>query len=189
MAPAPEIPRPSPPAIEVDPGRDPVPFTALSARSRALVVGISAVLIIESAALHLLILRRWPWVSLVLALANLWTIWWFVQDYRAVADLPILAGESDVVVRLGKRLTGTVPYAAINAANRPTWQQIPESGRAGYIKLSGWDDPNVLLELSAPAGFRGPFGIEKRGSLVGLRLDEPDEFVRLVRERMSERRI
>lgn len=166
-----------------------LPFSALSARSKTFVVAISFVLVIESAALHALLLKRWPALSLVLVLLNAWTVWWFARDYQAVAKEPTLVRESDVLVRLGRRLQGRVGYELVDSIVRPTWQQIPANGSPGYVKLSGTDDPNVLLHLSQSVAFHGPFGIQKRGQTVGLRLDDPERFVNVVTERLAARRM
>lgn len=164
-----------------------VPFSALSARSQTFIVAMTLVLAVESVALHALLLKRWPAVSIVLVALNVWTVWWFVQDYRAVAAEPTLVRESDLLLRLGRRMQGRVGYDVVDSVVRPTWQQIPATGSPGYVKLSGTDDPNVLLRLSQPVPFQGPFGIHKRGHTVGLRLDDPDGFVKVVSERVSAR--
>jgi hypothetical protein len=43
--------------------------------------------------------------------------------------------------------------------------------------LSGPASPNVLLTFARPVEFRGPAGIRKSFTRVGLRLDQPADFL------------
>ena len=155
-------------------------FQISGVRSKSVVVGFGLAILVESIALHLMLYRRWPIGSLVLLALNVWTIWWLVRDYRALQRLPLVVRDGDVLVRMGRRFSGSVPFASIEDVFRPTWQQVPEVGAAGYLRLGS--DPNVMLRLGGPVTFTGPFGIRKQATLIGLQLDEADEFIRTVRE-------
>jgi hypothetical protein len=169
--------------------RDSVAFSSLTARSLNFVVGVSIVLVVESLALHALLLKRWPLLSLVLAVLNAWTIWWLARDYRAVATEPTLVRKSDLYLRLGRRIRGVVPLTDVREVIRPTWQQIPSVATGDYIKMSGADDPNVLVKVANRVTFEGAFGIRRQGMVIGLRLDDPDGFTKLVNERLVTSRI
>lgn len=67
----------------------------------------------------------------------------------------------------------------------PTWQEVPEEGTAGFMRLAVGDDPNVLLRLEPPVSVRLAFGLRKNAGLIGLRLDEPQRFVAAVKARLS----
>jgi len=164
---------------------DSIAFTSLGARSKSLVWGISIVLVVESVALHALLLKRWPWFSAVLVAFNAYTIWWLARGYRAVAELPTLVKESGVVLRVGHRALAEVPYGVIARLSRPSWQEIPGVQTPGYLKLSGSDDPNVLIHFTEPVWFRMMFGIRKSAQIVGLRLDAADGFVQVVSGRLN----
>ena len=69
-----------------------VAFSALSARSKPLVIGISIAIFVESLAVHMLIVQRFPWLALILWLTNVYTIWWLVRDYRMVIYALMLIG-------------------------------------------------------------------------------------------------
>ena len=162
-----------------------VAFSALNARSKPLVVGFSIVIVVESLAVHLLIVQRYPWLAVLLWLTNAFTIWWLVRDYRMVESRPTLLRGDNAFVGIGKRLRGAIPYTMMESVLQPTWQERPGPATAEYVKLSGTGDPNVLIRLREPYTFVGPMGVRKSGRLIGLKLDDPDGFVRAVRERMT----
>ena len=81
--------------------RGDVSFSALSARSKPLVIGMSLAIVVESLAVHVLIVQRFPWLALVLWLTNVYTIWWLVRDYQAVQARPTLLRHDDVYVGIG----------------------------------------------------------------------------------------
>ena len=162
-----------------------VAFSALSARSKPLVIGASIAIVVETFVVHLLIVQRFPWLAVFLWLTNVYTIWWLVRDYRMVESRPTVLRRDDAFVGIGKRLRGAIPYAIMESVSRPSWQERPGPTTPEYVKLSGTGDPNVLLRLREPYSFIGPMGIRKSGRLIGLKLDDPDGFVRAVKERMT----
>lgn len=164
---------------------DDVAFSALSARSKPLVIGASIVIVVESLAVHMLIVRRYPWLAVLLWLTNAFTIWWLVSDYRIVESRPTVLRRDHAVVGIGKRLRGAIPYTMMEAVLQPTWQERPGPTTPEYVRLSGMGDPNVLLRLREPFSFIGPMGVRKSGRLIGLKLDDPDGFVRAVRQRVT----
>jgi hypothetical protein len=162
-----------------------VSFSALSARSKPLVIGVSIAIVVESLAVHVLIVQRYPWLALILWLTNIYTIWWLVRDYRMVESRPTLLRQDDAIVGIGKRLRGAVPYAIMESVLQPSWQERPGPTTPEYVKLSGTGDPNVLIRLREPYTFIGPMGIRKSGRLIGLEIDDPGGFVRAVNAKIA----
>ncbi|HEY2292312.1 MAG TPA: hypothetical protein VGM86_16560 [Thermoanaerobaculia bacterium] len=119
-------------------------FTLESARSLPITGALCGVIAVETAALHLLLMFRHPWLAWTLTALSLWTIVWLIGDYRAIGARPVVLAK----------------------------------GSPGYLKLSGPGSPNVLLTFVRPVEFTGPAGIRKSFTRVGLRLDQPAEFLR-----------
>jgi hypothetical protein len=150
-------------------------FPTAPALSRPLVLGITIAVCAESVGAHALIYRRSPLASLVVLVLNIATIWWLVREARAPSGVAI-EGEQ-LVVRHGRSVTMHIPLAQVQAVRAASWQSVPQQGTAGYLPLVGGDDPNVLLELQPPFSARLTFGIRKTVSLLGLRLEEPGQFI------------
>ncbi|HET9211726.1 MAG TPA: hypothetical protein VFR03_15065 [Thermoanaerobaculia bacterium] len=153
-------------------------FTMESARSLPLTGALCAVIAIETAALHLLLWSRHPWIAWTLTALSLWTVVWLIGDYRAIGARPVVLESDFLLVRLGRRFQARVPLSEIARAEAPSWRDVPPKGSPGYLKLSGPGSPNVLLTFVRPVEFRGPAGIRKSFTRVGLRLDQPGDFLR-----------
>jgi hypothetical protein len=65
-------------------------FTMESARSLPLTGALCGVIAIETAALHLLLVSRHPWVAWSLTALSLWTAVWLLRDYRAIGARPLV---------------------------------------------------------------------------------------------------
>jgi hypothetical protein len=144
-----------------------VAFSALSARSKPLVIGISIAILVESLVVHVLIVQRFPWLAVILWLTNVYTIWWLVRDYRMVESRPTVLRRDVAFVGVGKRLRGEIPYAIMESVLQPSWQERPGPTTPEYVKLAGPGDPNVVIRLREPYTFVGPMGIRKSGRLIG----------------------
>jgi hypothetical protein len=153
-------------------------FTQESARSLPLTGALCAVIAVETAALHLLLRLRHPWLAWTLTALSLWTIVWLIGDYRAIGARPVVLEPEALLVRLGRRFQARVPLSEIAKAEAPSWRDVPAKGSPGYLKLSGPGSPNVLLTFVRPVEFTGPAGIRRSFTRVGLRLDQPAEFLR-----------
>jgi hypothetical protein len=153
-------------------------FGVESARSLPFTAAFCGVVAIETAALHLLLMSRHPWIAWTLTALSLWTVVWLIGDYRAIAARPLVLGPDGLLVRLGRRFQARVPLSEIARAETPGWRDVPPKGSPGYLKLSGFGSPNVLLTFVRPVEFTGPAGIRKSFTRVGLRLDRPADFLR-----------
>lgn len=153
-------------------------FTMESARSLPLTGALCGVIAIETAALHLLLWTRHPWLAWTLTTLSLWTVVWLIRDYRAIGARPVVLEADALLVRLGRRFQAKVPLNEIARAEAPSWQDVPAKGSPGYLKLSGPASPNVLLTFGRAVEFSGSAGIRKSFTRVGLRLDQPAELLR-----------
>jgi hypothetical protein len=157
-----------------------VAFFMRGARSKGLLVGISIALVVESVAVHALVYRRWPFVSLALALLNVASIWWLAAEYRAVGEVATTVADDAIRVRYGRRIRADIPLDALREVRIATWKDVPTTSVRGYLKLSGGDDPNVLLMLDPPVRVALLPGIAREVRQLVLRMDQPDRFVEAV---------
>lgn len=162
-------------------------FTQRGARSPMLVWGLGLALVVESVAVHALLGRRWPVVDLVLVVFNIATVWWLVRHQRAVGDRPVEVGEAGILVQHGTMVRVMVPWAQVARVTRPEWKDQPTDVTPGFLKLSGGDDPNVLVQVEPPVAVALALGLTRQVRVLGLRLDDAPGFVSAV-ERVGPRR-
>jgi hypothetical protein len=158
----------------------PTAFTYRSARSGALVAGIGAVIVIETAALHLLLRVHHPLAAWLLTVTSVSALVWIVSDYVALGRSALLLERDDVHLRIGRRYDVRLPRARIERAIRPTFRDLPTPGTnqgRDYVNMTKPATPNVLLLLREPTDVRLPAGMRRTVSRVALHLDDPDAFV------------
>ncbi|HEY0554190.1 MAG TPA: hypothetical protein VGG20_07980 [Thermoanaerobaculia bacterium] len=100
-------------------------FSVESARSLPFTAAICGVIAIETAALHLLLWPRHPWIAWTLTALSLWTVGWLIGDYRAIGARPVVLGDDALLVRLGRRFQARVPLGEIERAEYPSWRDVP----------------------------------------------------------------
>src|SRR4051794_14872178 len=120
-------------------------FTYRAARSGALVAGFALVIGVETLVLHLWLMTRHPVFAWVLTSASVATIAWLVADYRALGRGAVHIAGSTLELRIGRRISASVPLATIAAVTRPTWRDVPAPGTPaaeGYVNLMRPASPN-----------------------------------------------
>jgi hypothetical protein len=155
-------------------------FTQHAARSRGLVIGLGAVLLAESVAVHAFLLGRAWWVHALLLVANLSTLGFLLAHDRAVGSRPAVVSDAGIELPHGLLVRVSMPWAAVARVTRPAWNDVPGEASRGFLKISGFDDPNVLLHLNHPVAASLGMGITRAVTTIGLRLDDPEAFVRAV---------
>jgi hypothetical protein len=159
-------------------------FTQQGARARGLVVGLSLMLLVESVAIHAFLLGK-PWyIHALLLAANASTIWFLVAHDRAIGTRPVLVDDAGIEVRHGMLISATVPWAKVGAVTTPSWKELPAEVARGYVKASGFDDPNVLVTLREPVRVRLAPGVGVQARVIGLRLDDPKGFLQSASARL-----
>lgn len=166
-------------------GRDeisaPRRFPGAPVMSRPLMLGLILAILAESVAVHALVYARWPIASVALLVLNLATIWWLYREGTAGSCTTV--GDEAIEVRHGRSTRADIPYASLQGVRVPSWQDVPLAGTAGYLTLSGGDDPNVLLRCQPSAKVHLAMGLRRSVSTLGLRLEAPHDFVAAVRGR------
>lgn len=152
-------------------------FTQHAARSRGLVVGIAIMLLAESVAIHAFLLDQPWWVHALLLAANGSTIWFLWAHDRAIGAHPVVVDDGGIRVRHGLIISAEIPRGAIVSVTRPTWKELPGEVASGYVKASGFDDPNVLITMRDPVRVNLGLGIRRSARVIGLRVDDADNFV------------
>ena len=161
-------------------------FSYRSARSPSLTIGISLALLIETVALHALLIGPHPWLAWIMTASTLSVIAWLAGHYRAMGRGSVQVSADAVDIRVGKRPPIVVQRAHIASVMRPTFRDLPQAGSnagADYLNLMKPAPPNVLLTLQSPTTISvGPF--RRAAKRIALHLDDPEGFIGLVRPRV-----
>lgn len=158
-------------------------FRMRSARSPSLSVGFSAAIAVETLGLHLWLTARHPHLAWTLTALSASSIAWLAGDFMALGRGFVDVTPDSIELRAGWRATARIPRSSIATVIRPSWRDLPAGGEPGardYINAVKPGEPNVLLTLSSATPVRLMGAVRRDAIKLGLRLDEPDAFIRAV---------
>lgn len=125
--------------------------------------------LVEMIALDFLVRLRHPHAANVVLAVDLFAAVWLIGLARAVQLRPILVDGSVLRLRLGVQWTADVPIDRITQIEY-TRIKAPPKRTPGYLRMA--PHPNTMLSLREPIVARGPYGIERAVSRIGLSLDD-----------------
>ena len=155
-------------------------YTMRGARSGAIFVAIGMMVVVETLALHLLLMTRHPIWAWLLTVSSLSVLVWLVGDYWAMGDCALRVDMDTLEGRIGRRAALSVPRSKVAAAIRPEWRDLEGLGK-GYLDATRPAAPNVLVSFREPTVVK-VFGSGRRFEKLGLRLDDPEGFVAAMAE-------
>ncbi len=141
----------------------------------ALTCALLVIILIETAAVHLLVARAYPGAAWLLSAFSLYSLLFFVADTVALVKRPLLIDQSRVLLRLGLRWQGSFPISEIDRVGPVS--EAPPKNRA---TLNGCflSTPNLLITLRQPIPITGPFGLRRSVRRIVLSIDDRDAFIR-----------
>ena len=141
----------------------------------ALMCALLAIILIETAAIHLLVSRSYPGAAWLLTAISLYSLLFLVADTVALVKRPLLIDQSRVLLRLGLRWQGSFPISEVDRVVTVT--EAPPKNRA---TLNGCflSTPNLLITCCKPIPIAGPFGIKREVQRIALFTDDRDAFIR-----------
>ena len=158
-------------------------FTYRTARSGGLVFGLSMAIVVETIALHALLMRRHPIAAWLLTASSLYVIWWLISDYRAMGSGTLRVGAT-LDLDIGRRASVSFPSAQVASVTRPTWRERPKRA-PDYLNATKPAEPNVLIVTTEPVRARLTGGVHRSVTRIGLHVDEPEAFVAAVERARS----
>lgn len=128
------------------------------------------VLIVETFALHMIVMRWSVLIAWILTVLSLYSALWLVGDYHAIRVHPIIITPERLYLRTGLRWRADIPMenvegVEIGSAKNP---KAPDYLRASIL----W--PRATLILKTPVEIHGLFGRKKKASRIGLSVDDPE---------------
>ena len=143
-----------------------------------LIIGGMIAVVIETAAVHLLV-RLWsPLAAWILTGLSVYAAIWLIGDFHAVRLRPVLVGDGRLELRLGLRWTASIPIESIRSvAAAPSDEARPDE----YLKAVLLGAPNRRIELSEPVRADGAYGYTRRVRTIDLQIDDAARFDRTLR--------
>jgi hypothetical protein len=160
---------------------------------RAIVPVVIVTSPVELLVVHLLAqaLSPWGWLKWALLALGVYAIFWLLGLYASLVALPHRLERTGLRLRQGVFAEGFVPYGEIEDVER-TSRMAPTFGDglshvteedALYLTTGGKTD--VALRMRAPRSVRGFLKETEPASRIHLAADEPDRFVRELRQRIE----
>lgn len=152
-------------------------FSHQKARSRPLLVILAVLVILETTTIHFILRNYSPLLAVSLSVLSLSALGWLAADYMALGKSLSSITESDLVLRVGKRVSTTIPLDAVQSVDVPTWRDIPSEPDKFYLNATKPAEPNVLIRFRTPISLRLLGSIPKKVKRLALCVDEPEKFL------------
>lgn len=156
----------------------PAGSAAFSVHRKTGIAGVVAVLatvvVLEAAAVHLLVLQWSTTAAWVLLALNAWAVVWCLGDLRALAWRPMLLTDTHLLFRVGLRWEACIPLEAIERI-----EAVPprDLSTAGGLCATVWGRPTVRMLLRRSVEFTGLYGARKVTDEVWFQVDDLLDFV------------
>lgn len=137
----------------------------------AIVFALLIVVVAETIPIHILVTRWSSTAAWVLTVLSLYSMFWFLADWRATRLRPHLLDEDALQIRTGLRWSVRVPRERIAALHT---KLPPGAGHSLRAALPGGNP--LWIELTEPVTAQGPYGIEKRARWISVSVDDPARF-------------
>jgi len=134
--------------------------------------------LVEMIALDFLIRVRSPHVANIVLAVDLFAALWLIGFARAVQMRPILVDSETLHLRMGLQWTLDVPRANI-ASMEFGRIKAPPKRTPGYLRMA--PQPNAMLTLRQPLTAKGPYGMRREVTRVGLAIDQLADFERALK--------
>ena len=152
-------------------------FSLTKARSAPLTAVLSLLLVVETVALHLLLVGRYPIVAWLLTTASVASLVWLWRDYRALGVSAIEVHPGRVEMTIGNRLTAVVSRDRISEVVIPSWRDAkPGSKGNRYVDATAPATPNVRIVFREATDVCILGIIHRPVRYLGLCIDDPDRF-------------
>lgn len=167
---------------------EPLEFSYRGARSGAITIAITAVIVIESVAVHFAIAARNRPLAWALTLTSVLAIVWLVRDYLALGRGLVRLGDDTVQLMIGRRFNIPISLGDIERALKPSFRDLPTPGTnegRDYLNLTKPASPNVLIVLAGPQKVHVAAGIHRKVKRIGLKLDDSTAFLIALEQRRA----
>ncbi|MGG3467064.1 beta-carotene 15,15'-monooxygenase [Neobacillus pocheonensis] len=143
--------------------------------------------ILEMAGLHWLFHEKSVILSITLIVINIYSVIFFVGNIQAVRNNPLVVTEEKLYISLGLLKRMEIKWSDIeDVIDAPEYLQQKRSKQTIEFIARDFEEvhPDVILKLKQPVEATLIMGIKKEYSQVAIRVDEPNRFKEVLKEKM-----
>jgi hypothetical protein len=137
-----------------------------------ILVVMIALLCIETAALHIMVLHWSRIAAIILTGLSIYSLLWLIGDFHAIRLQPVLVTQDNIELRIGIRWKATILISSVASVDAGSG---PPRNTKGYVRASVLG-ARVVLSLNQPVTVKGLFGMQRIVSKIGLSVDDVDGF-------------
>ena len=168
----------------------PAGATAFPAHRRSghagLVFAVCVASVVEGVGVHLLA-ARWSHVAAwILTALSAYGAVWMVGDLQAVRLRPTLVSADGLHVRVGLRWEVFVAWSEIESLEPRGRAPFPRRA-PGHLRATPVGEPDFIVTLRHPTRVRGPYGITRTVTTLGIAADDPRAFAAAAHEHLAGR--
>lgn len=152
----------------------------------SLLIALGLVLGLETAIAHYLLAGWSVTAAWVMTGLSLYALVWMIGDYRALVSRCIVVTPTHLDLCLGIRWDAMIPLSSI-AEVRQIGRHETEF-RQNALVATVLAQPTVLVTLREPVEAIGMYGIRRGVRDIHLSPDEPEQFIRVIHDALSNRR-
>ena len=136
---------------------------------------LAAVIVFEGIPMHFL-LQHWNHAAAYIYTGfDVYALFWVIALGRSLQLRPVLIGEQSVLLHAG--LVWQIEFKRENIkAMNPLAGDAPRRKEPGYLSMVAINDPQWLIELNEPVAARGPYGLRRTVTKIGVAVDDPSSF-------------
>ena len=141
-----------------------------------------ALVVVESALLHLVVGIWTQTGAWILTSINVYTLLWMVGHFQAARLQPVIVDDRYIHLRTGLVWRGQTPLSQIAEIRKPTQA---DSKAPGFVNVSLLGDPDLIVVLKEADKLESLFARKKEVEIIGVNLDDPEAFLMDVRNRLE----
>jgi hypothetical protein len=136
---------------------------------------VGAVIVFEGIPMHFL-LQHWNHTAAYIYTAfDVYAMLWAVALHRSLHLRPVLIGEQSILLQAGLVWRIEVTHHNLKTMNHLAGQ-APGRREPGYLSMVAMNDPQWLIELKEPVTARGPYGVRRTVTKIGIAVDNSESF-------------
>ena len=136
----------------------------------ALLCALAPITLVESVVVDLIVRVNHHAAANVLLALDLFAVVWLLGLARSVQLRPVVVTPDKIHVRNGMQWRIDIPRPAI-AGIEFGKMPAPDKRAPGYLRVAP-GNPNAMITLQAPIRARGPYGLTREVTRVGLTIDD-----------------
>lgn len=140
-------------------------------------------IVIETLGIHWWLHSKYPLVSIILLVLNIYSVLFFLGDLQAVRLNPAQVRNGTLFLSAGlmKRTEIQLDQIAEIVIDQNVLQQkLPKQTAQFIMQDLETPKPNILLKMKSPVKVIMPFGLEKQYTEVAILVDEPKAFIEAI---------